>query len=288
MAACGSGSGGSGASSEGKGAQVQVVASTNVYGNIVQQIGGAHVAVTSILSDPNVDPHEYEASTKNAAAVSRSKVVVDNGVGYDDFMNDLVKNSGANPTVVTVSKVLGITGKNPNPHLWYDVPQMPKVASSIADALAKADPANAAEFHANAKKFATSLDPIEKATQAIKSKFTGTEIAYTERVAGYLVDNAGLKLGIPASFAQSVEDGDDPSPADTKAFTDALTNHTVKALIYNSQVTDKQTDALKQDAQTAKVPLVPVSETMPTNAKDYQAWQLSQVQALQKALEESQ
>jgi len=282
VAGCGSSSGGVGKSD----GRVPVVASTNVYGDIVRQIGGSHVDVTSILSDPNVDPHGYESSVKNAAAVSDAKLVVENGVGYDDFMSKLTGMADAHgQTVITAATVLGVTGADANPHLWYDVPRMPKVAHAIATALAKIDPAHAAAYRKNAATFTKALHPVEKVLNTIRGRYDGAEIAYTERVAGYLLTDAGLRLGIPASFPQAVEEGDDPSPADTVAFDQALQKHTVRALIYNSQVTDKQTDQLKKEAIDAGVPLVPVTETMPPKSASYQAWQLAQARNLLAALE---
>lgn len=268
--------------------KVGVVASTNVYGNIVEQIGGSHVDVTSVLSDPNVDPHGYESNAKNAATVYDAKVVVENGLGYDSFMDELTSAAKSRgQKVVTASKVLGITGSDANPHLWYDIAKMPEVADAIAGALSKADSKHSAEYRRNATKFKKSLQPIEKVLADIKAKDDGAKIAYTERVAGYLLDEAGLKLGIPAGFTRAVEDGDDPSPGDTLAFDKALQKHTVRELIYNSQVTDKQTDQLKKQATDGGVPLVPVTETMPPKSANYQAWQLKQAEALRTALEKS-
>lgn len=284
LTGCGSGSGGAGQHD----GRVGVVASTNVYGDIVRQIGGSHVDVTSVLSDPNVDPHGYESNAKNAATVYDAKLIVENGLGYDSFMDDLTSVADKRKqTVVTAAKVLGITASDANPHLWYDVPKMPRLADAIATALAKIDAKHAGDYRKNAAKFKTSLQPVEKVLAAIKAKHDGTKIAYTERVAGYLLTDAGLKLGIPAGFPRAVEEGDDPSPADTLAFEKALQKGTVHALIYNSQVTDKQTDQLKQEAGNAGVPLVPVTETMPPKSKSYQAWQLNQAEALRTALDKA-
>ena len=268
--------------------KIGVVASTNVYGDIVTQIGGSHVDVTSVLSDPNVDPHGYESNAKNAATVYDAKLVVENGLGYDSFMDELTSAAKSRgQTVITASKVLGITGNDANPHLWYDIAKMPKIADAIAGALSKADPKHSNEYRDNATKFTKSLRLIENVLASIKAKDDGVKIAYTERVAGYLLTEAGLALGIPAGFTRAVEDGDDPSPGDTLAFDKALQEHTVRALIYNSQVTDKQTDQLKQQATNAGVPLVPVTETMPPTSASYQAWQLKQAEALRTALEKS-
>lgn len=279
LTACGSGDGASGSG------KVKVVASTNFYGNIVQQVGGDRVDVTSIISDPDTDPHEYESSAKNAAAVSEADLLVDNGLGYDDFMSKLADNARSSVQTVTAAKVLGISGADANPHLWYAVERMPKVADAIATALGKADPDHKGEYTANAAKFDKSLQPLISKIDQIKAAHSGTKVAYTERVPGYLIQEAGLKLGIPASFASAVEEGNDPSPSDTAAFNTALKTRAVKVLFYNGQVTDSETVALKKQAAGDGVPVVAVTETMPTKAKSYQAWQLAQINALSTALE---
>ncbi|MGN6413089.1 metal ABC transporter solute-binding protein, Zn/Mn family [Flexivirga sp.] len=281
----GCGSGQDAGTSDGR---IGVVASTNVYGDIVRQIGGDHVDVTSVLSDPNMDPHGYESNAKNAATVYDARLVVENGLGYDSFMDELTSAAGSrHQTVVTAAKVLGVEGKDANPHLWYDIPAMPKVADAVATELGRIDSKNAGEYRRNARKFATSLKPVEKVLHTIRAKDGGAKIAYTERVAGYLLADAGLRLGIPSGFPRAVEEGDDPSPGDTLAFDKALQQRSVRALIYNSQVTDKQTDQLKQQAKDAGVPRVAVTETMPAKSTDYQSWQLQQAEALAAALERS-
>jgi zinc/manganese transport system substrate-binding protein len=263
---------------------VNVVAGENFWGDIVSQIGGDHVKVTSIISDPNTDPHEYESSNSDAIAIATSQLVVVNGLGYDDFVSKLVEASPSDDrTTLTVADVLGADG-DANPHLWYDTTGLPKVASAIADALGAIDPGDAVTFTANAQKFDDSLQPILDVIAQIKSTYAGTPIAYTERVPGYLVEAAGLTLGIPASFTQAVEDDEDPSPKDTAAFDDAITDRTVKVLLYNAQVTDQQTDDIKQLAASSGVPVVGVTETMPPGAKDFQSWQLDQAQQLLTAL----
>ncbi|WP_212756117.1 metal ABC transporter solute-binding protein, Zn/Mn family [Flexivirga aerilata] len=287
LTGCGA-SGGGAAGAGGGGDTIDVVASTNVYGSVAQQVGGDRVRVTSILSDPNVDPHGYDSSAKTAVDVAKAKLVVDNGLGYDDFMQDLLKGApGGDRSVVTAATVLGVTGKDANPHLWYDTAQMPKVANAIRDALSKIDPKHSSDYAAGAKAFAQGMKPVDDTVRTMRDEFAGTKVAYTERVAGYLIDEAGLKLGIPAGFTTAVEEGDDPSPADTVAFDKALTTRTVKALLYNGQVTDKQTDQLRSLATKSGVPVVAVTETMPTDARDYQSWQLGQAKALLAALKGS-
>lgn len=267
-----------------RGDVIQVVAGENVWGDVVSQVGGARVEVTSIINDPGDDPHEYESSDRNAIAVATARLVVRNGLGYDDFLPKLVAASGAHPTMLTVADVLGVRGADANPHLWYDAARLPTVADAIATELGELDPVHRAEFAANAKAFEASLNPLLGVIDQIRSEFAGTAIAYTERVPGYLVEAAGLRLGVPASFPQAVEEGQDPSPHDTVAFNDALKTRAVKALLYNAQVADAQTTEIKQLAADSGVPIVGMTETMPTSYRHLQDWQLAQATALLEAL----
>lgn len=266
-------------------APIDVVASTNFWGDIAKQIGGDHVNVTSIMSDPNTDPHEFEADAKTAAAVSKAQFVIENGLGYDDFMDKLMASSpNPNRAVLNAADVMQISGADANPHIWYYIAKDPAVASAIADQLGKLDPADAPTFTANAKTFNDSLAPIDAAIANIKAKYSGAPVGYTERVPGYLVDAAGLKLATPASFAQSIEDGNDPSVADTQAMDAAITGKAIKVLLYNGQVTSPATEAVKKLAQTNAIPIVGVTETLPPTDQNFQAWQLRQINELTTAL----
>ena len=297
VAACGSGTststtnspapsvGGSGSAGLAASSIVHVVAGENFWGNIAEQIGGSHIAVTSIISDPNADPHTYETDPKDAAAISAASFVILNGVGYDDFASKLLSASPkASRTVITIQKVAHVTGSNPNPHLWYDPTYVKDAADAITVALSKADPADATTFTANEKAFLTAYQPYVDELAKIKAKYAGTKISYTERVPGYLVQTAGLVLGTPASFSQAVEDGTDPSPGDTATFNADITGHRVKLLLYNGQVTDPQTDKIKALAKSARVPIVAVNETLPPNEKNFQTWQLDQAKQIFAAL----
>jgi zinc/manganese transport system substrate-binding protein len=264
---------------------IDVVAGTNVWGDITKQIGGDRVNVMSILSDPNADPHAYESDAKTAAALGKAQLVVENGLGYDDFMDKLLSASpNPNRDVLNVADVMAISGSDANPHIWYDIAKIPDAATAIADQLGKLDPADADTFTTNAKTFTDSLAPITAAIANIKAKYPGAPVGYTERVPGYLIDAAGLTLATPASFAQSIEDGNDPSVADNAAMDAALTNKAIKVLLYNGQVTSPATDAVKQLAQKSGVPVVGVTETLPPTDKDFQAWQLRQINEITTAL----
>lgn len=265
--------------------KIGVVAGENFWGNIAAQIGGDRVAVTSIISDTGADPHEYESDVQDAAALADAKVVLENGVGYDDFLAKLLSASpGGKRTVLTISDVVGVTGGDANPHLWYDPDYVLTAAHAIEAVLAKASPADASTFQANLGAFLTGEQRVVDVVDRIKATYAGTAVAYTERVPGYLLNAAGLTLGTPASFSRSIEDGNDPSPADNAAFEKALTGRTVKVLIYNAQVTDSATKHLRDLATSSGVPVVGMTETLPATEPDFQTWQADQARALLAAL----
>jgi zinc/manganese transport system substrate-binding protein len=263
---------------------LSVVASTNVYGDIASQIGGSHVSVTSILSDPNADPHLFEPGTRNALAVSKARVVIQNGAGYDDFMTKL-ENAAPNGkrTVVTIADVLGVHGRDANPHLWYDVPKLGRIAGSIETALAKADAVHAAAYRTGLRRFVASLQPLQREVAAIKKQFGGKAVAYTEPVPGYLLDAAGLTNLAPSSFTRAIENGTEPSPQAVAAMDTLMTKHRVRVLLYNNQAVSPITKRVREAAAKAGIPVVGVSETLPQH-QTFQQWQLAQVKALHRAL----
>lgn len=267
------------------GTVVQVVAAENFWGDITRQIGGTHVKVTSIVTDPNADPHSYETDPKDAAAISAASFVVLNGLGYDDFASKLLAASpNASRTVISLDKVNAVNGDNPNPHLWYNPVYVRASADAIAAQLSKVDPADRASYAANEKTFLAAYQPYIDTLATIKSTYRGAKIAFTERVPGYLVDAAGLTLATPASFAQSIEDGNDPSPQDAAAIDTAMKNKTVKILLYNGQVTSPTTQQVQDLAKTAGIPVVGVAETIPATYPNFQSWQIGQAQQILKAL----
>ncbi len=264
---------------------MRVVAAENFWGDIASQIGGAHVSVTSIITDPTADPHQYESDARDAAAVADARLVIENGLGYDDFVAKLLSNT-SNPrrVVRTVADVMHVSGADANPHLWYDLPEIPAVAAAIEAVLAAADPADAGEFAANLKTFDASLAPLEAIVTEIKTKYPNAPVAYTERVPGYLLDAAGLRVVSPAGFARSIEDGNEPSAGDAQAMQELISNHGVRVLLYNAQATSAVTKHVQDLARAAGVPVVAVTETMPKNEPTYQSWQQHQLEALLRAL----
>ena len=264
--------------------KLSVVAAENFWGNIAAQIGGDHVSVTSIITDPNTDPHLYESNANNANSVSRAAVVIKNGLGYDDFMDRLLSSDkNSSRQVLSVNTILQVNGNDPNPHLWYDVAKVPTVADAIEKALATKDPADASSFATNLGIFKSSLGPIDTVISEIKAKYAGTPVAYTERVPGYLLTATELDVKTPAGFASSIEDGNDPSPRDSATMESLMTNHQVRVLLYNSQATSAVTKHIQDLAKQAGISVVGVTETLPAG-DTYQSWQLSQEKALLQAL----
>jgi zinc/manganese transport system substrate-binding protein len=268
-------------------APVHVVAAENFWGNITSQIGGRDVAVTSLITNPNADPHLFETDAEDAADLAQAKVVIENGAGYDTFMRSLLGADTGHRTVVTAATVLRVTGSDPNPHLWYDIPKVPLVAAAIAGALTRADPADGATFKTNLATFDASLAPLDATLATIKTHFHGVGVAYTERVPGYALAAAGLTVKTPPGFAQAIEDGEDPGPADTVAMQQLLEHHDVNVLLYNTQTVTPVTTQIRALARQHGIPIVGVSETMPAGVANYQQWQQRQLSALLRALEHS-
>jgi zinc/manganese transport system substrate-binding protein len=264
---------------------VRVVAAENFWGDIVRQIGGAHVAVTSIINDPATDPHQYESDARDATAVSRADVVVKNGAGYDDAIDKLLSvTSKRGRAVLSVDEVLHRTGDGVNPHFWYDLPSLPAVATAIASALTDADPGDRAAFTAGERRFVASLRPLERKLARIRSRYGGEPVAYTERVPAYLLVAAGLDVVGPEGFAEAIEDGNEPNARDTQTMDDLISSGGVRVLLYNAQATSSVTDHVRDLARRSGVPVVAVTETQPKDAASFQAWQLAQLDALLGAL----
>ena len=262
-----------------------VVGAENEYANVLSQIGGKYVSVSSVLNNPNTDPHTYEASTSVAEEVSHATLVVQNGVGYDTFMNR-IEASSPNPQrkVIVVQSVLKLPSTTSNPHLWYSPTTMPAVARVITKDLDALDPSERSYFEKNLRTFDTSLTPWLNAIAAFKAKYPHAPVAVTEPVADYLLRAMGMKILTPFVFQADVMNGVDPSPEDITLEEGFLTKHEAKVFCYNQQVVDSLTSSIKQKARSSHVPVVGVYETMPTPGYDYQTWMLAEVNAIERAL----
>jgi zinc/manganese transport system substrate-binding protein len=264
---------------------VAVVAGENEYGDVASQIGGPYVTVYSVDSNPNTDPHTYEATPSVAQKIAKANLLIENGVGYDDFMTKLASasvNSGRK--VINVQQLRGLPDSTPNPHLWYDPKTMPAVAQAVASDLSALDPAHASTFQANDTKFVASLQPWLNAIASFRAEYGGTTAATTEPVADYLLTAMGIDNLTPFGFQAAIMNGTDPTPQDVSLENGFFTKHQVKVFCYNQQVTDPLTDSIRQTAIKAGVAVVGVYETMPTPGYDYQSWMMAELNAIQKAV----
>jgi zinc/manganese transport system substrate-binding protein len=264
---------------------IQAIGAENEYANVIQQIGGKYVQVTAIMSNPNTDPHTFEASPAVAREVSNASLIVQNGVGYDTWASDIEKAVPASSRkIVDVQQLLGLPDSTPNPHLWYNPTTMPKVATAIANDLAAIQPAHASYFKANAATFTQSLSAWTQAIAAFKAAHPNTPVATTEPVADYMLQAAGADNMTPWAFQADIMNGTDPSPQNVAAEKALFTQHKVKVFLYNQQVTDTLTDSFIDLAHANGVPVVGVYETMPTPGYGYQTWMTAEVNALDKAV----
>jgi zinc/manganese transport system substrate-binding protein len=280
-AACSSAS----ATSAGGSGTVVAVGAENEYANVISQIGGKYVQVSAIESNPNTDPHTFEASPSVAREVSSAQLIVQNGIGYDTYMNKIESASpSSGRKVIDVQNLLGLPDSTPNPHLWYSPATMPAVAKAVASDLSRLQPSHAAYFTANVKKFDNSLQPWYQAIAQFKAAYAGTPVAVTEPVGDYMLQAAGTDIMTPFTLQADIMNGVDPSPQDVALENGFFTSHKVKVFVYNQQVTDSLTASFLSLATKNGIPVVGVYETMPTPGYDYQSWMLAEVRALTKAV----
>jgi zinc/manganese transport system substrate-binding protein len=268
------------------GAPVKVVASTNVYGDIVEQIGGDKVSVTSLISDPDQDPHSYEADTHNQLAISKARLIIENGGGYDDFVDRMRKTAKNDPTVINVVKLSGKkapAGGELNEHVWYDFPTVAKLAGVLATSLGAADPVDAKAFTANAAVFTRKLAPLEKQEAAVRKAHAGAGVAITEPVPLYLLDACGMRNLTPDKFSEAIEEGGDVPASVLQSTLHLFTDKKVKALVYNEQTSGAVTERVKKAANANGIAVVPVTETLP-DGKDYLSWMQSNLDAITAAV----
>jgi zinc/manganese transport system substrate-binding protein len=280
-----SAAGGTSAAAAASTAKIIAIGAENEYADVIGQIGGKYVNVSAIMSNPNTDPHTFEASPAVAREVSAAQLVVQNGVGYDTFMNT-IESAAPNPSrkVIDVQTLLGLPDSTPNPHLWYKPVTMPAVANAVAADLGQLDPAQASYFKANAASFIDSLTSWNNAIAAFKSAHPDVPVATTEPVADYMLQAVGADNMTPWTLQADIMNGVDPSPQDTALQNSLFTQHKVKVFLYNQQVTDSLTESFIKLAQENGIPVVGVYETMPTPGYDYQSWMLAEVNALDKAV----
>ena len=261
---------------------VKVVAAESVYGDIARQIGGANVAVTSVLTNPSQDPHEFEASASTARSIADARLVIYNGAGYDPWAAKLL--SASRSASREVIEVAGLVHKKDgaNPHLWYETAAISALAAALAAKLTRLDPAHGSDYADRLARFEASMRPLRERIAALREKHAGTPVTATEPVFDYMVDALGLRMR-NGRFQLAVMNGTEPSAAAIAAFEKDLRTHAAKVLLYNSQTSQALAERMRAIARQAGVPIVAITETEP-QGQSYQDWMLSQLDALDRAL----
>ena len=264
--------------------RIVAVGAENEYANVISQVGGRYVDVSAVESNPNTDPHTYEASPSVARTVGEAQLVVQNGVGYDEFMNKIEGAShDSSRRVVEAQKVLGLPDSTANPHLWYDPRTMPAVARAIAADLSAIKPSHRAYFTAHAATFIASLGPWNRALAQLHATFPHATVATTEPVADDMLQAARIDNLTPFPLQADIMNDTDPAPQAVSDQSKLFSDHRAQVFVYNQQVTDSITNGFLADAKRARVPVVGVYETMPAPGYDYQSWMMAETRALQRA-----
>lgn len=280
LSACGDGPA---ASAQGAGQAIHVVAAENFYGDLARQLGGNHVSVTSILADPNVDPHTYQSNVQTGITVSQADLVIENGAGYDDWMDKILASAPKDGRLLLNGYDLAPTHLPENEHVWYSFDNIAKIAEAITADYKRLDAANSATFESNLRTFEQSLQLLQQKLATIKARYNGTPIGLTETIYLYQTQPAGLRVLTPFEFEKAIAEANDPSAATVITATNQITSHQIKVLIYNEQTITPVTTNLENLAKANNIPVVPVTETMPSG-KTYQTWMMDQLNALQTAL----
>lgn len=286
---------------------LSIVASTIVYGDIAARVAGDAATVTSIITSSAQDPHSYEASAQDQLTLSKADIVIENGGGYDPFIDTLLEASGSAAVVISASEVSGLMpaegedhqaeddhaeGEDHeghdhiegfNEHVWYDFHAMEALADALAAELSELDPANASTFEANAEAFAADLEPLEATAESLHERLEGSAVAVTEPVALYLLAEVGLDNVTPEAFTEAIEEGGDVPPSALNETLDLIESGAVVLLAYNSQTASAETERVREAAEAAGIPIVEFTETLP-DGEDYVSWMTANLGAITAAL----
>ena len=261
---------------------IGIVAAENFYGDVASQIGGKDVTVSSILSNPDQDPHLFEVSPSVGREVSAARIVIYNGIGYDPWMAGLLGSAGGHRrSTIVVADLIGRKA-GANPHIWYDPRTMPALAAALARTLIAIDPTHKPGYERRLARFIAAMRPIAARIATLRRRLAGTPVTATEPIFGYMFAALGMRVR-NRSFQLAVMNNTEPSAAAVAAFERDLRTHRVRLLIYNSQVTNPVADRMERIARDAHIPIVGASETEPPGT-DYQGWMLSELDAVARAL----
>ena len=263
---------------------IHVVAAENFWGSLITQLGGTRVGVTSIVSDPNADPHEYESNTANAMAIANAQLVIINGAGYDTWAQQLIASSNTpNQVVLNVQELINQT-VDANPHFWYSPTYVNETVKAMYQDLVSMDPSHTSYYTQQYNALNASLAEYNARINEIKQQFGGVKVASTESIFAYVANATGLDLVSPPAFMEAVAEGNDPPAQSIVQFNQLITNGSVKVLVYNEQTVTPLTQSIKALAAQHNIPIVPVTETIQPPDVSFQVWMNAQLIVLQNAL----
>jgi zinc/manganese transport system substrate-binding protein len=285
LAALLAGCGGSGPGAEGSSGKLDVVAAEDFWGSIAEQLGGDRVEVTSIVTNPAADPHDYEPSAEDARTMAGARLAIVNGIGYDRWATKLLDaNPNSGRIVLTVGDLLGLKDGD-NPHQWYSPASVQKAIEQISADYKRADPAHAAYFERQRDRFETvGLARYHRLISRIRSRYAGAPVGASESVFEPLAAALGLKLLTPTGFLDAISAGTDPTPADKATVESQVADRRVELWVYNSQNATPDVQRLNDAAGTAGIPIATVTETMTPEGASFQAWQVRELEGLGRAL----
>jgi zinc/manganese transport system substrate-binding protein len=273
-----------GSSVKSRGTVIQVAAAENFWGSIASQIGGEHAHVVSIITNPDTDPHSYEPTSDDARLIAGAQMVIENGIGYDPWVPELLSADQTHPTVLDVGTVVGVADGG-NPHRWYNPQDVQHVERTIVSDYQALDPADAAYFTKQASTFNTvSLKPYDSAIEAIKARYSGTPVGASESIFAMLAPALGLDLITPPTFLRAISEGTEVTTGDKETIDNQIKNHLIKIYVYNSQNVTPDVQAQLAEVRAEHIPYATITETLVPASSTYQAWQTKQLLGIEAAL----
>jgi zinc/manganese transport system substrate-binding protein len=265
---------------------VSVLAVENFYASLVNQIGGQCVTTTTILSDPDADPHEFQPAASDVRSYQGAQLVVEDGLGYDDFSDKIIATLSQPPALVKAGDALGLQ-VGANPHVWYSAGYVDQIKAAILGKLKQLNPSASTYFDAQAAVLDQEFGIYRNLIGQLNAQYAGVPVGATESIFVDMAYATGLNLITPPEFMSAMSEGNDPTARDIATFQDQIQNHRIKVLVYNTQTVTSLTEQLKTMAQQNNIPIVGVSETMPLGAQTFQGWHSTQLQLLLQALQKA-
>jgi zinc/manganese transport system substrate-binding protein len=263
-----------------------VLAVENFYASLVNQIGGQCVQTTTILADPDADPHEFQPAASDVRSYQGAQLVVEDGLGYDDFSDKIIATLSTQPALVKAGDVVGLQ-VGANPHIWYSAGYVDQIRAAILGKLKQLNPQASAYYDQQSAALDQEFATYHSLINQIAAKYGNTPVGATESIFVDMAYTTGLNLITPPEFMDAMAEGNDPTARDVATFQNQITNHQIKVLVYNTQTVTSLTEQLKAMAQQNNIPIVGVSETMPLGAQTFQGWQASELQLLLLALQKA-